>query len=331
MFVEQIIKQMPLERVHLANNLLRCRCPICGDSKKNKNLCRGYFVINDELWKSVYGCWNCGVKVPLIRFIREYGTSGNINDLESILKTNNDFDSTNIFKSIAKGLKEKSQFKDIIPVITEYKTKLEDFLTLRGLDGIDNDSLIEYTNDLNSVTGRGFNNVESIIINYYSKDNKLIGRNCRLINHSIKYFSDFIYGINKNDAIYNIQNLDEIKPVIAVEGELDALSIFNGIGMGSSNSWRKVDKLLARNVIVIFAFDSDWQTNEQVAIQRAECIKYCSVTPNRYVTNYTFDGNKDANELLVKYRTKGLSLELSRFIIFSKIVDDVFNKWRKLD
>ena len=35
------------------DNLAACRCPICGDSKKNKNKTRGYFYVkgNDFFYK----------------------------------------------------------------------------------------------------------------------------------------------------------------------------------------------------------------------------------------------------------------------------------------
>ena len=50
-------------------NLYNCRCPICGDSKKNKNKARGYFyqVKNNTNYK----CHNCGVNISLNNFLKE--------------------------------------------------------------------------------------------------------------------------------------------------------------------------------------------------------------------------------------------------------------------
>ena len=50
------------------HNLFNCRCPICGDSKKNKSKARGYFyqVKNNTNYK----CHNCGVNVSLSNFLK---------------------------------------------------------------------------------------------------------------------------------------------------------------------------------------------------------------------------------------------------------------------
>jgi len=49
------------------NDLANCRCPICGDSKKNKAKARGYFYQkgNDFFYK----CHNCGAGHSLYRFL----------------------------------------------------------------------------------------------------------------------------------------------------------------------------------------------------------------------------------------------------------------------
>ena len=50
-------------------NLYNCRCPICGDSKKNKNKARGYFyqVKNNTNFK----CHNCGINISFNNFLKE--------------------------------------------------------------------------------------------------------------------------------------------------------------------------------------------------------------------------------------------------------------------
>ena len=49
------------------DNLANCRCPICGDSQKNKTKARGYFYQkgNDYFYK----CHNCGAGHSLYRFL----------------------------------------------------------------------------------------------------------------------------------------------------------------------------------------------------------------------------------------------------------------------
>ena len=44
-------------------NLWNFRCPICGDSQRNKNKARGFvFELKGDL---VYKCHNCGVSLPI--------------------------------------------------------------------------------------------------------------------------------------------------------------------------------------------------------------------------------------------------------------------------
>ena len=53
------------QRATLAN----CRCPLCGDSQKNKNKCRGYFYERDARY--YYKCHNCGVGRTLPNFLKD--------------------------------------------------------------------------------------------------------------------------------------------------------------------------------------------------------------------------------------------------------------------
>lgn len=48
--------------------LFNCRCPICGDSKKNKSKARGYFYRNRD--HILYKCHNCHVSLPLGKFLQ---------------------------------------------------------------------------------------------------------------------------------------------------------------------------------------------------------------------------------------------------------------------
>ncbi|MFZ9354021.1 MAG: DNA primase, partial [Candidatus Nanopelagicales bacterium] len=50
-------------------NLYNFRCPICGDSQKNKNKARGYlYTVKNN---TNYKCHNCGLNISLNNFIKE--------------------------------------------------------------------------------------------------------------------------------------------------------------------------------------------------------------------------------------------------------------------
>jgi hypothetical protein len=52
--------------------LFNCRCPICGDSKKNKNKARGYFYRTKD--HILYKCHNCHASMSLGNFLKAIDT-----------------------------------------------------------------------------------------------------------------------------------------------------------------------------------------------------------------------------------------------------------------
>ena len=51
------------------NNLYNLRCPICGDSQKNKNKARGYlYTVKADV---NYKCHNCGASMTFSNFLKK--------------------------------------------------------------------------------------------------------------------------------------------------------------------------------------------------------------------------------------------------------------------
>ena len=59
------LERFKWQRPTLAN----CRCPLCGDSQKNKNKCRGYFYERDARY--YYKCHNCGASTTVSGFLEK--------------------------------------------------------------------------------------------------------------------------------------------------------------------------------------------------------------------------------------------------------------------
>jgi len=51
------------------SGLYNCRCPLCGDSRKNKSKARGYFY--DVKNNTNYKCHNCGVNLSFNNFLKK--------------------------------------------------------------------------------------------------------------------------------------------------------------------------------------------------------------------------------------------------------------------
>ena len=67
--VSSQLERFKWQRATLAN----CRCPLCGDSQKNKNKCRGYFYERDARY--YYKCHNCGAAMTVSGFLEKVNPS----------------------------------------------------------------------------------------------------------------------------------------------------------------------------------------------------------------------------------------------------------------
>ena len=56
-----------------SGELANCRCPICGDSQKNKTKCRGYFYKKGNSF--FYRCHNCGYGCSVKNFLDKVSPS----------------------------------------------------------------------------------------------------------------------------------------------------------------------------------------------------------------------------------------------------------------
>ena len=50
-----------------------CRCPICGDSQKNKNKARGWILEKDN--SAIFYCHNCGASMGMRNFLKAVDTN----------------------------------------------------------------------------------------------------------------------------------------------------------------------------------------------------------------------------------------------------------------
>ena len=62
-----------LDQFKEKNGTFNCRCPICGDSQKNKHKARGYFLVKQGEYK--FFCHNCNATRSIENFIKEIAPS----------------------------------------------------------------------------------------------------------------------------------------------------------------------------------------------------------------------------------------------------------------
>ena len=221
------------------NNLYNFRCPICGDSQKNKNKLRGYLyqVKNNTNFK----CHNCGINISFNNFLKQL-------DIE--IHKQYSFDK---FKEGYTGKNftvEEPKFEFKVP---EFKPKLDlpkasenpsssGYLQGRKLNPNKfyyAEKFKEWTNSLKQTFESTKYDEPRIIIPIFYQ-NSLIGFQGRAVgSNKVKYITVMLY----DDApkIYGLDEVQKDQTVYITEGPFDSTFISNAIALcgadGDVSKW----------------------------------------------------------------------------------------------
>ena len=211
-------------------NLYNFRCPICGDSKKNKSKTRGY--IYTVKVNTNFKCHNCGASMSLNNFIKE---------VDPVL--HKQYTMEKFKEGFAGGrnfVAEEPEFKFEAP---KFKKKLKlpkasenpraaGYLTARKLNPDDfyyAENFKKFANSLKHTFDDTTHDEERIIIPLYYEKN-LIGFQGRSIDpNPVKYITVML----DDDApkIYGLDNIRRDAPIYVTEGPFDSTFIRNSIAM----------------------------------------------------------------------------------------------------
>jgi len=211
-------------------NLYNFRCPICGDSKKNKNKTRGY--IYSVKANTNFKCHNCGASMSFSNFIKHVdpathkqytlekfkeGHSGGRNFV--VQEPDFKFEAPKFKKSLK------------LPKASE-NPRASGYLTARKLDTSQfyyAKNFKKFANSLKRTFDSEKYDEDRIIIPLYYEKN-LIGFQGRSINPSpVKYITVML----DDDApkIYGLDNIRTDAPVYVTEGPFDSTFLRNSIAM----------------------------------------------------------------------------------------------------
>lgn len=235
-------------------NLWRCRCPICGDSKKSKLKARGFFLPAPHGDKILFKCHNCGVALSLRSFLeqvsprlyREYALDSMKE--RGIERKIDDSDVT------AESFAVKTTKNPVEPIEDEILTRLTPISQLevthparmyiaerkipekfwRELFYTDN-----FKQFVHSILPEKFSAnaepEERIVIPFLDNHGMVYGLAGRALkkDNPVRYYTIAI----KRDArlIYGIDRLDLKKPIFVCEGQFDSLFLPNCLAVAGSN------------------------------------------------------------------------------------------------
>ncbi len=211
------------------NNLYNFRCPICGDSKKNKSKTRGYlYNVKADI---NFRCHNCGASMTFSNFLKELDPVSHKQYVFERFKNNSTGRGTVVEEPTFNFETPKFKKKLSIPLCSEVQ-RGRDYLEKRRLDPKKFYWAEDFTGFINSIKPTFGSNVPKepriIIPLYYEKE--LIGVQGRSVNPSpVKYITTIFY----DDApkIYGLDNIRRDAPVFVTEGPFDSTFLLNSIAM----------------------------------------------------------------------------------------------------
>ena len=214
-------------------DLYNFRCPICGDSKKNKSKTRGYlYSIKADI---NFRCHNCGASMTFSNFLKE---------IDPTVHKQYVFERFKGSKTGRGTVVEEPKFNFTAP---EFKTKInlpkasenpdaKEYLVNRNLDPDKfyyAEKFKEFTNSLKQTFDDLKYEESRIVIPLFYKK-KLIGFQGRALGSSpVKYITTML----SDDApkLYGLDEIDEKKPIYIVEGPFDSCFVENCVAMCGSD------------------------------------------------------------------------------------------------
>jgi len=217
------------------SNLYTFRCPICGDSQKNKNKTRGYFyaVKNNTNFK----CHNCGASLSFNNFLKKIDPT--LHHEYSMEKFKEGFTGKNFVVEEPKVEFFPPRFNESINLPKAYENETtKKYLESRKLNPEKfyyAEKFKEWTNTkIKTFDNDSLKYEESRIVIPLYYDKKLIGFQGRSLGNSkIKYITIMLN--EESPKVYGYDTIDKSTPVYILEGPFDSFFIKNSIAMCGSD------------------------------------------------------------------------------------------------
>ena len=240
-------------------DLYNFRCPICGDSQKNKNKTRGYLyrVKNNTNFK----CHNCGASMSFNNFLKDIDTT--LHKQYTLEKFKEGHTGRNFVVESPKLEFKKPVFKQSInlpkassnPIAAEY-------LRNRKIDPDKfyyADKFMEWTNTQKQTFDTINRDEARIVIPMYDKTKNLIGFQGRALGKSFtKYITVMLD--EESPKIYGLDSVDEKLPIYVVEGPFDSTFISNSVALCGSDG----DLGYLKGSDIIYIYDNEPRNKEIV-------------------------------------------------------------------
>ena len=211
-------------------DLYNFRCPLCGDSQKQKNKARGYIYAKKA--DANYKCHNCGASTTFSNFLKTLDSTLYKQYIFEKFQTRNTGKGS-IFEEPKLEFKKPVFRKKLdLPKASEVKIAKQ-YLENRKLDPTKfyyTDKFKEWTNTQKQTFDYIGKDEPRIIIPMYDTEQRMIGFQGRsLIPNSVKYITIMID--EEAPKIYGLDKINKEKPIYIIEGPFDSSLVENSIAM----------------------------------------------------------------------------------------------------
>jgi len=239
-----------LDKFKEKNGTFNCRCPICGDSQKDKHKARGYFLSKQGEYK--YFCHNCGATRTIENFLKEIAPNLVQEYKLEVLKESNEFsrqskevygdsmpdipsskpDFGSINKKPFKELKAISQLHQDHSAVkyirsrripNEYHYKL--YYVENGYEWAKKWLPEKFQSDFKGKDPR-------IVMPMCDSKNKCFGAVARGIKSTQQRYLKMIWS-DDSGFVYGLESIDTKDTIYVFEGQFDSMFIPNSIAVGS--------------------------------------------------------------------------------------------------
>ena len=299
-------------------DLYNFRCPICGDSQKNKNKTRGYLypVKNNTNFK----CHNYGASMSFNNFLKELDST--LHKQYTLEKFKEGHTGKNFVVEEPKFEFKKPVFKKSLdlPKASEVSVAKE-YLEKRKLNPEKfyfAHKFKEWTNSQKQTFDTIGRDESRIIIPMYDKDNNLIGFQGRsLVPNSVKYITVMLD--EEAPKIYGLNEVNDQLPIYVVEGPFDSTFVNNSVALCGSDG----DVRCLKGSSIVFVYDNE-PRNREIVNRIDKCIsrgEKVVIWPSGIV-------DKDINDMVLS----GLNvMDVLKSNTYSGLEAKVkFNIWKKI-
>ena len=254
------------------------RCPVCGDSQKNKIKTRGYIYKKKERFG--FMCHNCSTTMSLPKFIRyvdpslynEYqlesfvrsNTSNNVNVADFVTKPTFNIPSAprSILLTDAQSINGLNPYHQARKYLEDRKVPLDNLYYT--------EDFAKFVKDLFPDNTKQLYKEERIVIPFYDKQGNLLGVQGRAIGQSkIKYIT--IKADENTPKIFGWNGLDTSKTVYVVEGPIDSLFLDNCVATMDAALYT-APSVIGLDLDYTFVYDNE-PRNKQIVTNMRKTIE----------------------------------------------------------